>query len=110
MSRAFYIEIVGQDSIVRRAALPEGRVVVGRSPASCQVVVDDGRVSRVHLQISHDHDHGVIVMDLHSANGTRLEGRPIPPGTPIHWLLDQTLTIGGTRLTLRYHAQEDEAS
>ena len=106
MGTGFYLEIVGQDSTVRRAALPEGRLIVGRSPARCQVVIEDGRVSRVHLQVAHNPDHGVIVQDLHSANGTLLEGRPIPPGTPIHWLLDQVVTIGSTRLALRYSQPE----
>lgn len=106
---AFYLEIIPQGQAILRIPLLMETLVVGRSPNRCQIVLDDPRISRVHLRIARDLDRGVTVMDLHSANGTIFEGRRLRPGEVITWLLDQQVLIGQTRLILRYgQAQGDE--
>ena len=102
MLYCFYIEIIMQNCPLRRTVLPTGTTLIGRSLRSCGVVLDDGRVSRVHLQIRHQPETGVTVMDMHSANGSMLEGRALLPGLPIHWLPDQVVSVGRTHLVLRY--------
>lgn len=48
---------------------PKG-LLIGRDPASCQVVVADDEVSRIHAWIGFNNEGEVIVRDRHSANGT----------------------------------------
>ncbi|GIL14528.1 MAG: hypothetical protein BroJett038_32480 [Chloroflexota bacterium] len=104
MESGFCIEILSAGHPPCLMALPPGTLVVGRSPRSCRLVVPDPRVSRVHLLIRRDAEVGITVVDLYSANGTTLEGRRLLPGIAFHWLIDQTVKIGGTALVLRYHA------
>lgn len=102
MAYGFFVEIITRNCPVRREPLPRGQSLVGRSRHSCALVVDDTRVSRVHLRIGYDDSTGVTVMDMHSANGSALEGRDLFPGTSMHWLPDQVVSVGHTHLVLRY--------
>jgi DNA-binding winged helix-turn-helix (wHTH) protein len=60
---------------VRRVVLGHGTVVVGRDP-SCDVVIPEGSVSKRHARITSG-PRGAEVEDLHSKNGTRLDGSPV---------------------------------
>lgn len=57
---------------VSEVELREGSLLVGRLP-ECDVMIDDGLVSRMHARIS-VRDNSVIVEDLHSTNGVYLNG------------------------------------
>jgi pSer/pThr/pTyr-binding forkhead associated (FHA) protein len=102
-SRSFYLEILTRQDQLRRVPL-HTELLIGRSPKRCQVVLPDNRVSRVHLRVQRDPDRGVTVTDLYTANGTTFDGRPLEPGVPITWLINQTALVGETRITLRYGA------
>src|SRR5215204_4018662 len=53
---------------------PDGdRVVLGRDN-TCQVVLDDEKASRRHAAITEYPDGQIVVEDLGSANGTRIDG------------------------------------
>ena len=98
----FYLDIITQDSQRKRIPLPQTELVIGRSPNRCDLVVDDNRISRVHLRVSRAPDTGITLTDLYSANGTLFDGRRLESGIPITWLINQTAIIGDCRLTLRY--------
>lgn len=78
--------------------LTPGTHRVGRS-AEADVVVDDDLLSRLHLEVSCDAD-GVMVRDLHSTNGARLDSSTLGP-KPVPWSWDAVLRIGHTDLGLR---------
>jgi pSer/pThr/pTyr-binding forkhead associated (FHA) protein len=105
LGNQFYVEIIPPDEETGWYTLPEnGEVIFGRSKRSSEVVLNDPRISRVHLRVTTTEDRGVVVTDLFSANGTRLEGRRLKPGVPITWLVDQRIALGHTRLILHYGA------
>jgi FHA domain/Domain of unknown function (DUF1707) len=72
-------------------------VTVGRS-SSCDVVVGEETVSRVHAELRHADDDAWIVRDLDSTNGTWLNGSRVHEarvcGGDVLWL-------GGLRMELR---------
>jgi len=53
-----------------------GRLVVGRDPARCDVVVDAEGVSKVHAEV-HPHPRGMQVRDLGSKNGLKVDGERV---------------------------------
>jgi pSer/pThr/pTyr-binding forkhead associated (FHA) protein len=57
---------------VSEVELREGSLLIGRLP-ECDVMIDDGLVSRMHARVS-VRDDSVIVEDLHSTNGVYLNG------------------------------------
>ncbi len=102
----FYLDIITQAGQRKRIPLPQTELVIGRSPNRCDLVIDDSRISRVHLRVSRGPDKGITVTDLYSANGTQFDGRQLEPGVPITWLINQTAVIGDCRVTLRYGNME----
>lgn len=99
----FYMDVFPGGGHTYRVALPVNEVfLVGRSPNQCHLVLNDRRVSRVHLRIQRSPDQGVTITDLHTANGSQLDGRPLESGQPMTWLINQPVVIGGTHLILRY--------
>ena len=104
---SFFIEIIRRDGEQQRIPLQQGALVVGRSEKSSSIVLDDPRVSRVHLQIVRDFDHGIVVTDLRSANGTTLDGNPLTPNEPTPWALGQVIGVGQTQLILKYGSIEN---
>ena len=110
MTNTFYVEIIPSDLKIRRFLVPAEQLLVGRSQNRCQLVVTDPRVSRIHLRIVRSPDLGVTITDMHSANGSFLDGHRLPPGMAITWLIDQMAAIGSTQLTLRYGKLPEETS
>lgn len=106
LAATFYIEIISQTAPVRRVEISLEELVVGRSDR-CAISVDDPRVSRVHLRVQRRPDRGVTITDLYTANGTTLDGRKIPPGLSISWLIGQTVQVGSVVLILRYGQPRD---
>jgi hypothetical protein len=67
----------------QRLLLPtEGSVVLGRSH-DCGCVVADSTVSRRHARMTRT-DHGWVLRDLSSTNGTFLNGARLTETTPVH--------------------------
>lgn len=60
---------------VSEVELREGSLLIGRLP-ECDVMIDDGLVSRMHARIS-VRDDSVVVEDLHSTNGVYVNGARI---------------------------------
>jgi FHA domain len=76
-------------------------VIVGRDPW-CDAWLNSMRVSRIHCCLTEDHGK-VVVLDLGSVNGTRINGRPVELG----WLgPGDELSIAG----LRYHLENNAAT
>ncbi len=59
--------------------IPFGKAIrFGRDAASCQMVLNTGSVSRLHCVVRSEGDR-LLLRDLGSANGTRLNGKRIAP-------------------------------
>jgi hypothetical protein len=86
-----YAELVFPDG--NRVALGEGPAVLGRLP-ECDVVVNDPNVSRRHAEFRRVSD-GVVVTDLGSTNGTRVNGVPVREQQLIS---GDEITVGSTTL------------
>jgi type II secretory pathway predicted ATPase ExeA len=78
----------------RELSLDQGKIIVGRDRL-CEICVSGLRVSRFHALFSLDAD-GLVVADLSSTNGTRVNGQKIDRYT----LADgDVVTIGMARIT-----------
>lgn len=78
----------------QRLAIGEEPVVLGRLP-SCTLVIDDPNVSRRHAEVTRQ-DGAVVVVDLGSTNGTRVNGASVARQE----LVDgDKITVGTTTFT-----------
>jgi ABC-type multidrug transport system ATPase subunit/predicted component of type VI protein secretion system/ABC-type multidrug transport system permease subunit len=94
------VELVirGPAGQVQRSPLPESTLLIGREP-SCPLCLADPTVSRQHARIER-RGEDLLLTDLGSGNGTRLNGTPLPPWTPTPLRPGDTITIGGYQLEL----------
>lgn len=82
--------------------LREGSILVGRLP-ECDVMIDDGLVSRMHARLS-VRDESVVVEDLHSTNGIYVNGARITHSALLRE--GDRLLIGTTEISL-FEARAD---
>jgi predicted component of type VI protein secretion system len=86
-----YLVVYNRGTVVARQALADGLTTIGRS-ADCTVAVRDILLSRSHCRIDSS-PHGWVLSDLHSKNGTVVEGSKIDR----HLLCDgDTIRLGKT--------------
>ncbi|MHB0858028.1 MAG: protein kinase domain-containing protein [Anaerolineae bacterium] len=93
-------EDLGHDRIVllapsgatRTFPLQGTEVVIGRA-ADADLVIDDRRASRHHVQVRFD-DAEYRVLDLNSSNGTFMGSTKLLPGVPEIWTPDKILRVG----------------
>lgn len=76
------LEFLNGDRAGQRLELPEQKSVLGRHP-ECDIVLDQGAVSRQHAQISFI-DGRFVIEDLKSRNGTLVNGQAIQGPQPLH--------------------------
>ncbi|MEU8262181.1 FtsK/SpoIIIE domain-containing protein [Micromonospora sp. NPDC048999] len=106
---AFEVLITGGPQAGRRLPMAAGAAIyLGRDPA-CQIVLDDGEVSRRHLHIGAG-SRQVAVTDLGSSNGTFVDGVRVEGSVPVE--PGQVITVGTTTLTVARHgpATPDDAT
>jgi hypothetical protein len=87
---------------VSEIELREGSILCGRLP-ECDVMIDDGLVSRMHARIS-VRDASVVVEDLHSTNGVYVNGARITHSALLRE--GDRLLLGTTEISL-FEARPD---
>ena len=111
MEGARYLLTVVARGAVREHVLPAtGRVVIGRDEA-CDIPIPDASVSRHHAAI--EIGSTLMLVDLGSANGTRIAARAmgidttpmkeglLPPNSPVAIGADDCVYLGSVMCTLR---------
>lgn len=76
---------------------PSGGQSIGRTPEN-DYQVEDMLVSRRHAELTHG-PRGPVITDLHSANGTQVNGRRIAGPVPLRE--GDVITVGNSDLVLR---------
>ena len=84
-------------------------LAIGRHPGLCERVVDDPGVSRRHVRVGLA-GGDLFAEDLHSLNGTLLDGEAIPPFQPVPLAAGDTLTLGRVVLTVARFGAEAGSS
>ncbi len=94
----YYIEIEGPGDF-HTADVPIGVLMIGRQPGN-DLELFHPMVSRRHAQISCDAS-GCQIVDLGSANGTKLDGMDLTPQVAARLAPESVITIGPFKLTLK---------
>lgn len=76
---------------------PDRAYVVGRAK-SADLDLDDADLSRRHVEIVRRGD-SVVIRDLGSKNGSRLDDKPLVPNADTPWRKGAVLAVGNVRLT-----------
>ncbi len=82
----------------------ERPLTVGRAP-DCDVQIDTQLLSRVHFSVRSGDP--VVVEDLQSSNGTKVNGRPIAPGEPTPIDVGSLIEAGGIFFVLKDYVPDE---
>ncbi len=77
-----------------------GGVVLGRSPANSEFIIDHQEVSREHIRLSHV-EGALYVEDLQTLNGTKVNGHALEPGELAALNNSDRLEAGPVAFTVR---------
>ena len=77
-------------------------LLLGRE-RTCDLVVDDEQASRQHARLGHGPNNTIVITDLGSTNGTRLNGRRISSDMTVR--VDDDIRIGSRHI--RIVAEQD---
>src|SRR5688500_10505295 len=83
---------LGTQTITLDARNP--RVMIGRDAGTCNLLAADQSVSRRHAEVALDASGQAWLRDYGSSNGTWVDGRALPPGTPIMLAAQQQIFVG----------------
>ncbi|NLF99479.1 MAG: FHA domain-containing protein, partial [Lentisphaerae bacterium] len=78
----FFLDIAYPDQASNRFELPPGLYTIGRGEA-CKIRLRHPEVSERHALLTL-RETGITIEDLHSSNGTVVDGRPIQEPTRLH--------------------------
>jgi two-component system, NtrC family, response regulator AtoC len=90
--------VISEHAITTVALPPAGDLRIGRSRA-CEVFVDDSSISRNHAILSMGPPLSIV--DVGSANGTRVRDRLIPPNEPTPIVPGDVLQLGSATLIVQ---------
>jgi two-component system response regulator AtoC len=79
-------------------------LVVGRAP-DCDIQIDTQLLSRTHFSVTSGNP--VVVEDLNSSNGTKVNGRTLPPGAPTQIDVGSLIEAGGIFFVLKDHVPDE---
>ena len=82
-------------------------ITIGRSKDNNNIVIEDSKVSRSHLQIINDDNGDYYVIDLDSTNGTYVNGNRITGKVQLH--KGDTIVIGYTTLSWETYFGSDDS-
>ncbi|MEE4195232.1 MAG: FHA domain-containing protein [Anaerolineae bacterium] len=107
----FVLQFIDAAGALIKIRLPIGDFQIGRSPESDLVLPLMG-ISRRHARLTVSEDQTITLMDLGSANGTRLGENPLRPRETFEITLRQSFTIGPITFQLTQfvpeHASEEK--
>lgn len=108
MDEVIFLEVLEGDSVHARHRLERFPVTVGRGYAN-DVILDDPKVSTVHLRLERGEDGAVVLRDVGSRNGTfRVE--PWGPLAELVLADDTRVAVGDTVLRFRSRSHAVEAT
>ena len=95
------LAVIGSGTFERYPLRKPSTVVIGRSPR-CDIALDDESISRRHAELSIGDAASII--DLGSANGTRVRGVLLEPGVPARLSIGELVSLGNISLIVQPRA------
>lgn len=84
--------------------VPTDTFTIGRSDGA-DIVLEDRKISKIHVRISRDADGNYVIQDLGSTNGTHLAGTKLLSQVEQAWQQGQTVRMGGHHIRFQKATQ-----
>jgi len=78
---------------IKESIVGSGSLIIGKQKSKADIVISHLSVSRQHARIRKE-KNGYVITDLHSTNGTYINGEPIAPGEEVKVSAKDEIRIG----------------
>lgn len=96
----FFIIKLNEDTGVPPIPVYDKKIIIGRG-TNHVLAIPDNSISRNHVEVTFK-DGEILITDLGTSNGTRIDGEAIPPNVPMPYEEGRVLILGQCELAIRF--------
>ena len=103
--RSYKIGVVHGNQLLSKFAFnsgSQGVFIIGRKSPS-DIIINDDKISSQHVQIIHNENNEIYLIDLKSSNGTFINGKQINPGVPYPITEQDQIVLASSSIQLTFN-------
>ncbi len=89
-----------EDTGVPPIPVYDKKIIIGRG-TNHVLAIPDNSISRNHVEVVYRNGE-ILVTDLGTSNGTKLDGETIPSNIPVPYTEGQTMILGQSEVAIRF--------
>ena len=105
--RPYYIIKLAEETGVPPIPVYDRKIMIGRANNHV-LVIPDASISRNHIEVSFNKEGQLHVTDLGTANGTKIDGQPIPANIPVPYAEGNVVLLGQSDFAIRFEIYREE--
>jgi hypothetical protein len=90
------IQVYKEDMLQHKETFTKNCILIGKDPDMNDVVSSHDSISRCHCVVVVDSTQQTLLIDLHSANGTKVDNQLLPPYEPMVITSSSRITLGAS--------------
>lgn len=98
--KPYFIIKLNEDSGVPPIPVYQKKIVIGRG-VNHVLSIPDNSISRNHVEVEYK-DGVILITDLATSNGTKINGEPIPGRMPVAYQPTQVLMLGQSQVLIQF--------
>lgn len=98
--KPYYIIKLSEDSGVPPIPVYQKKIVIGRG-LNHVLSIPDNSISRNHVEVEYK-DGVILITDLFTSNGTKINGESIPGRMPVAYQPSQVVMLGQSQILIQF--------
>jgi len=104
--KPYFIIKLNEDAGVPPIPVYQKKIIIGRG-VNHVLSIPDNSISRNHVEVEYK-DGAILITDLATSNGTKIDGEPIPVSLPVHYQPFQVLVLGQSKVSIQFELLDNK--